>query len=81
METKRIREILKRTIHSRGKNVLDKGGVLIHRQIKHAVCDTQYAERISSLLGQIPESNGSKYYVPYEVSVAIVADEFLYRSF
>ncbi len=81
METKRIREILKRTIHSRGKNVLDKGGVLIHRQIKHAVCDTQYPERISSLLEQIPESNGSKYYVPYEVSVAIVADEFLYRSF
>lgn len=81
METERIRKILKRTIQSRGKNVLDKCGVLLHRRIKDAVCDTQYRKRISGLLAQIPESNGSKYYVPYEVSVAIVADEFLYRAF
>lgn len=81
METTRVIEILNRTIHTRGKNVLDKICVQLHKHIKHAVCDTAYFNSISAVLREIPDSSGSRYYVPYHVPIAIAADEFLYCSF
>lgn len=81
METKRVRAILSRTICSRGKNVRDRLCVLLHKRMKGVMCDTGYFQAISEILQEIPESNGGKYYEPYDVPIAIVADEFLYHSF
>lgn len=46
---------------------------------KHA--DTDYFKRIKSLIDQIPESNGSRFYDKINVNIGIIADEFLYNSF
>lgn len=43
--------------------------------------DVNYLSTIQSLIDQIPESNGSKFYKKLDVNIGIVADEFLYNSF
>lgn len=49
--------------------------------LKNILCDTDYFQNIWKDIDRIPESNGGKYYVPYRVPIAIIADEFLYNSF
>jgi len=55
--------------------------MLIHKLLKPRLCDDGFFESILADIEKIPESNGSKYYVPYDIPIAIVADEFLYNSY
>ena len=68
-------------INSTRKRVWRKVRKGIHIVLKNYICDTDYFSKIQKDIENIPESNGEKYYVPYNVPVAIIADEFLYNSF
>lgn len=63
-----------------GKRVWAVARIGIHILLKN-ICDKDYFQNIQEDISKIPESNGEKYYVPYNIPVAIVADEFLYNSF
>lgn len=69
------------TINAIGKNIRIKGRIGLHILLKKVLCDTNYFQNIRKEVEAIPESNGEKYYVPYQIPVAIIADEFLYNSF
>ncbi|MGM0876424.1 MAG: glycosyltransferase [Bacillota bacterium] len=45
------------------------------------VADKSFFEEIKPLLDQIPTSNGSRYYNKLNVTIGIIADEFLYSSY
>lgn len=69
------------TINAIGKNIRIKGRLALHVLLKRILCDTSYFQNICKDVEAVPESNGEKYYVPYHVPIAIIADEFLYHSF
>lgn len=68
-------------LSSIGKHIRIKARIGFHILLKNIICDTNYFQNIRKDIEIIPESNGGKYYVPYRVPVAIIADEFLYNSF
>ncbi|WOH37517.1 glycosyltransferase [Thalassotalea fonticola] len=43
--------------------------------------DNFFASTVEPILSKIPESNGSRYYQKLELTIGIIADEFLYKSF
>jgi len=42
--------------------------------------DLRYFEHMRPLLDAMPESNGCRWYKPYDVKVGVICDEFLYNS-
>ncbi len=42
--------------------------------------DLRYFEHMQPLLDAMPESNGCRWYQPYDVKVGVICDEFLYNS-
>lgn len=77
----KIIRMLKRTTEYRGKNILQKIQLCIHKFYKRIICDYTFFESIKKDLDKIPESNGCRYYRKYEISIGIICDEFLYNSF
>lgn len=69
------------TINAIGKSIQIKGQIMLHILLKKVLCDTNYFQDICKEVEAIPESNGEKYYEPYQIPVAIIADEFLFNSF
>lgn len=69
------------SISSIGKYVQIKVQTGIHVLLKNMICDKDYFRTIQQDIEDIPESNGEKYYVSYNIPIAIIADEFLYNSF
>ena len=69
------------TISFVGKSICAIVRIGLHILLRNIICDTNYFPNIRKEIENIPESNGQKYYVPYHVPIAIVADEFLYNSF
>lgn len=53
----------------------------LYLNYRNTVCDTKYFNKIKSMLDQIPESNGCKYYNKINKNIGIVADEFLFDSY
>ncbi len=49
-------------------------------EVRGQQADLDFFQGVESLIQQIPDSNGSKYYRQLNVNIGIVADEFLYRS-
>lgn len=74
-------KIFSSTISAIGKNIRIKGRIGLHLLLKKLLCDTGYFQSIQKDVEAIPESNGEKYYIPYHIPIAIIADEFLYHSF
>lgn len=63
------------------KTIFMKAQTGIHIVFKNMNCDKKYFKGIYDDIKKIPESNGEKFYMSYNISVAIVADEFLYNSY
>lgn len=74
-------DIIQKIINRIYKTMQMKIQTGIHIVFKNTICDKKYFDGIYDDIKKIPESNGEKYYVPYNVTIAIVADEFLFNSY
>lgn len=52
-----------------------------HVQTLQEVCDMSFMNRIQDKINLIPESNGGRYYIPYDKPFGLIADQFLYDAY
>lgn len=50
-------------------------------QLREKISDKTFFERSKDLLNTIPDSNGSRYFSKKNITIGIVADEFLFQSY
>ena len=43
--------------------------------------DMGFYDRIKDKVAQMPESNGSRYYKPFDVNIGLITDEFMFHTF
>lgn len=79
IEKKRVSSV--QTIETSKLKVEEKDIEAEYIEYRDANCDKEYFNRIKSMLEELPESNGSKFYPKANVNIGIIADEFLYNSF
>lgn len=67
----------------KNKNIFDLSEAerIKYLEYRKKVSDESYFENIRSILEEIPDSNGSRYYNKIKVNIGIIADEFLMNSY
>lgn len=58
-----------------------KLNVAQRRALFEAKTDKDFFDSIKDILGNIPESNGGRYYKKHKIKIGIIADKFLYAAF